>query len=238
MHKMLANSSICSARKAQTAVSYTKQYHLLKSLRSSHNSCCKSSQHLSELTQLYLLQSMADDIKVDTFIHHIFHPLPSDSADDKTLPGCRSIFALQHAMEHALQQVLRTLSQLCLCMQATRLPLLTVNNVGRNDGLSGLSQCLAQLVECICQRSLIGHQQKLASYPESVRLLKIALAPLHTLADSGCFVLMTRAVVSCRKQRLRGSCQNAFALKEKPKMFSRPFKISFQSQQYVCVLIA
>lgn len=94
---------------------------------------------------------MADNIKVDTFIHHIFHPLPADSADDKTLPGCRSTFALQHTMEHALQQVHKILPQLCLCVQDTALRLLTVNSVGRNDRLSGLSRCLAQLVEHICR---------------------------------------------------------------------------------------
>ena len=79
------------------------------------------------------------------------------------------------------------------------------------------------------QRSLIGHQQDWHVDVKSVRLLKIALAPLHTLADSGCFVLMTRAIVSCRKQRLHELCQNAFAWKEKLKMFSRPFKTGLQS---------
>ncbi|DBA77471.1 TPA: hypothetical protein ACH3X1_009295 [Trebouxia sp. C0004] len=64
-------------------------------------------------------QSMADNVKVHSFIHHIFNPLPSDSSDDRASPGCRSTFALQHAMEHALQQeakIARVVSK-CLCIE-------------------------------------------------------------------------------------------------------------------------
>ena len=139
---------------------------------------------------------MADDVKVHAFIHHIFHPLPSGSADDGTLPGCRSTFALQHAMEHALQQVLRPCHS---CAYTFELP---------------------DCPKYMCQ--VTGDCLGIIAYFGRFR---------------GLF-LMTQALVSCRKQRLRESCQNAFALKGKLKMFSRPFKTGLQSQQYVCMLIA
>ncbi|DBA68218.1 TPA: hypothetical protein ACH3X2_013835 [Trebouxia sp. C0005] len=64
-------------------------------------------------------QSVADSAKVHALIHHIFHPLPSGPADDRTLPECRPTFALQHVMEHALQQeakIARVMSK-CFCIE-------------------------------------------------------------------------------------------------------------------------